>query len=515
MLLMAGGLFTACSADLDTPSGNADGSQVYKMNIMAKKGGGASNRALAEDGEYIRATWTTTDNVYVNKGSTWFTGSLQPQWEGKETLLSGVITGVNVNAGDEITLQFPKKGAITYDGQLGTLEDIAANFDWAVATTTVSDVDDDHNVSTFNDADFKNQQAILKLTLKDENGHDINAAQLKVTSGEKTFMVTPASATNVMYVAVPGGTSAVKLWARDGHDIYLSEIDKAVNGQFKATTSVMKKILEDAGDYIKVWTSPTKAYLLTKTDQSWLPWSNDPSRGSKEQWLEIFKTVSGDYSGDYSLAYINRIGYEALNTAVSNAGISGWTAMNGWYWSCSEVPDYPTAGWGFNNSSWGNNWRGYEAHIRTLLTPVYDLSVDGNRNDYRTTMAGDIFDDGEYIKVYTSPTGGFRISKTDTATSVEWSNNPSWGTQQQWQAVFIALGGGGNSGYKYLNDKVSDAEISGWTPMSGGYWYDKQPEYVDSSGLWMFYYIHNTDFNFAYTDAGKTFNARTISAFTD
>lgn len=79
-------------------------------------------------------------------------------------------------------------------------------------------------------------------------------------------------------------------------------------------------------NFIKVYTSETSGYKIPKSDtQTDVVWENDASWGSQEQWKEIIKAVGGNDDS----------GYSVLNTKVSNASISGWTDMYGYYWTCT------------------------------------------------------------------------------------------------------------------------------------------------------------------------------------
>ena len=109
----------------------------------------------------------------------------------------------------------------------------------------------------------------------------------------------------------------------------------------------------------------------------------------------------------------------------------------------------------------------------------------------------------DYIKVYTSATSGYRISKTNTSTNVTWSNNSSWGSKQQWTAIFSACGG---SGYSALNSKASG--ISGWSAMSNTYWSCTE---IDSEDAW--YFGGSGWYDFYGKD--HKFNVRTVYTFTD
>jgi len=253
-LLIASATFVACSNDdniIDKQPVQPT-EQVYTMTIEATKGDasrdqsracpsfgeaqpaldevkgdGATTRALSLDDKTLNATWATTENVYVQKGSTWATGSLQPQADGATATLKGTLSGVTIAASDVLTLQFPRSGALDYTGQVGTLADIAEKYDYATASVTVSGVSATGNIiPTEATTTFENQQAIVKFTLIDkaDGTTHISATELVVSDGTTDYTVTPASATDVLYVAIPGFSGqTVTLTATDGSDTYTYE----------------------------------------------------------------------------------------------------------------------------------------------------------------------------------------------------------------------------------------------------------------------------------------------------
>ena len=189
--------------------------QKYRMSITASKG--ADNKAngpkkvLGLDGSTLTATWATDEEVTVyneTKGAA-LTGVLKPQSAGANTTLLGELTGT-IEAGDELTLKFLSP---SYASQDGTLEYISANCDYATASVTVSSVSGS-TIYTEGTANFANQQAIVKFTLMkkaDNSAVEIPAATaLTVNDGTNTYTVTPASATDVLFVAIPA-TNTVHL----------------------------------------------------------------------------------------------------------------------------------------------------------------------------------------------------------------------------------------------------------------------------------------------------------------
>jgi hypothetical protein len=252
-LLLAGVTFSACSndsdeADLQPVSPVA--SQVYKMTIEATKGSdNATTRALSEPGDgTITATWATNEKVYVKKGTEWVEGFLQPETAGATANLSGEFTNTTFTAGDQIALQFPKSGDISYDDQKGTLADIAANFDYATATATIASVDQDNRISVSDHVSFVSQQAIVKFTLK-KGATPITANSLVVTVGSNSYTVNPASATSELYVALPGFSSQSISLKAFGSDDENYEYSKAgitfENGKYYTVSVKMTQSTED------------------------------------------------------------------------------------------------------------------------------------------------------------------------------------------------------------------------------------------------------------------------------
>lgn len=232
-LLIAGAAMTACSSSDDNIANEQPvnpATQKYIMTVNASKGDGATTRALTLDGSTLNASWATTENVYVKKGTNWVTGSLQPQTAGATANLTGVLSGTVIAAGDALTLQFPKKSAITFEGQTGTIADIEANYDYATANVTVASVANGQ-ISVDGTTTFQNHQAIIKFTLLDkaDGTTELNPSAFTITDGTNTVELTSipeatytANGDGVLYVAFPASGSAktITLTATVGSDTY-------------------------------------------------------------------------------------------------------------------------------------------------------------------------------------------------------------------------------------------------------------------------------------------------------
>ena len=252
-LLIASATFVACSNDdniIDEQPVQPTQSQEYTMTVSAQKGEDeATTRALSLDGSTLNATWGEDDKVTVynvTKGAA-LTGTLKAETAGSASAtLKGTLTGTIEN-GDELWLSFCSGD---YTGQTGTLDYIATNCDYATATVTVNSVSGS-NVTTTT-ADFENQQAIIKFTLKKSDGSALpnNPTIFTVSDGTSTVTLTiiPATtyATNgngVLYVAFPaaGASKTVTLTAIAGSEIYTYEKASVTftNGQYYGITVKM------------------------------------------------------------------------------------------------------------------------------------------------------------------------------------------------------------------------------------------------------------------------------------
>ena len=218
-LLLAVAATTACSNDDnaidETTPATTGAPKTYTLTVTASKGGEATTRALGIDASgALNATWTAGDEVYVSKdmggGMAQSYGTLTAtnvSVDGLTCTLTGELTTIPA-VGDELTLRYNNGG---YVSQQGTLDYIATNCDNAEATVTVATVADGKVTTTA--ADFQNQQAIVKFTLKDGGGAAMAVDYLTVKYGSSTYKVTPAVSASEIFVAIPGNTAKMTLTA--------------------------------------------------------------------------------------------------------------------------------------------------------------------------------------------------------------------------------------------------------------------------------------------------------------
>lgn len=240
-------VFSGCKKENNDPQEPAK-VQTYQMSIQASKGADSQangpRRVISlGGGGTLNAAWENGDQVTVRNvtKSADLDGQLAAENDGVNTQLNGTLTGA-VSVGDELLLKYQTPN--NYADQDGTLEYISANCDYATATVAVATVEGGA-ITANADAVFENQQAIVKFTLKNEDGSaTIDAKPLVIEVAGETYTITPASATSEMYVALPGFASQnITFTATVGSDTYKKEVASVslTNGEFYQITVEMTK----------------------------------------------------------------------------------------------------------------------------------------------------------------------------------------------------------------------------------------------------------------------------------
>ena len=351
-LLMAA--LAACSGD-DDQLVEFEGSPLekeYTLSVETAKGIGAvvgdlqsTTRALTQSGSTLTASWATTDRVYVQNGGAWAIGSLQPQTAGATATLKGSLTGVTIAVDDVLTLQFPKSGTPDYSGQKGTLEDIAANYDYATATATVRAVSANGMVAA-DATTFTNQQAIVRFTLLDaaDGTTPVNATNLTVSDGTNTYTVNPAAATNDLYIAIPGFSGrTVTLKATTDLSFYKFEKTAVTftNGQYYEVTVKMEE-----PTWSDVPGTLPGMFSVSASKKVWFSQGNLQYIGSAATPYWQFATNQWDYLGTST----------GQNSSATNVDrdLFGWgtgsnpneiTMDNSYYSSYNEWGTHMGSGW--------------------------------------------------------------------------------------------------------------------------------------------------------------------------
>ena len=451
-LLMAGAAVTSCSSDNEMDSLKAPAGKTYTMTVQATKGGDATTRALADgDDGTLTATWATTENVYVKKGSDWATGSLTPQTAGASTTLKGTLSGVTFAANDVLTLQFPKSGDITYAGQKGTLADIAANFDWATATIEVASVEGG-NITPKAGASFAHQQAVVKFTLQDKGNSNaaISPSALTINDGTSdivTLTSIPAetyttNGAGVLYVALPAvDSNPITLTATVGSDTYTLTTSSAksfANGSYYRVTAKMTK-------QAAVPTGALSGQFSVASGKK-VYFSKGNLRYVSGTWS--FFDHQYDYFDTYSANAWDRFGWSTSSTTygMSTSGFSGvysgdfvdWGNVSGigtgWFTLSKDEWVYL-----FNTRSDAANKYGYATvnNVHGIII-LPDAFVDPNKNKGSNAFVG-------------STTTGWDANEYTAA---------NWALMEAAGAVFLPAAG----------NRVEASVVTAWVGNAGFYW---------------------------------------------
>ena len=252
LLMASAAVFTACSSDDNITSEQpANPTGKYTMTVQASKDGDATTRALtlgrndADTKNVLNATWDANEVVLVYQNGSQIGTLYSAASTTNETTLTGELSAPD--AGQDLTPYFHTNATPSYTGQDGTLATIASTYDFCAPATiaTGSFTVSGSTVSTTSSASFgANQQAIVKFTLTDKADGEtpLSASQLVISVGATDYTITPTSATNVIYAAIPGFTGqTVRLAATVGNKTYTYEKASVsfTNGQYYEITVKM------------------------------------------------------------------------------------------------------------------------------------------------------------------------------------------------------------------------------------------------------------------------------------
>lgn len=329
---------TACSSDdniVEEPM-NPTTAKTYHMSLTASKGDGATTRALSLNGKALNATWATGDKVYVLKFGTNYVlgGYLEAKSDGTTVTLDGDLTGT-VATNDILQLVYPQL-TLDYRGQDGTLTKIASTYDYTSGLAIVTDVTTSGNITAVDydsedgPVQFGNWQAIVKFTLQDQGGNDINATSLTIsakdgsledaltqtydlttainTNGTGPITITLSPATNVIYAALcPEDYSKsldYTLTATDGTNTYTYTKSNVQfeNGKYYEITVKMKKLI-DLSNLTGNYEAQNGDVLTGTLDGSTKPYKISIADGATVTLDGV--TINGVNNNNYKWAGIN------------------------------------------------------------------------------------------------------------------------------------------------------------------------------------------------------------------
>ena len=154
----------------------------------------------------------TTDSVGMATVENFYAGVIKQDIPGEDYSYSGELY-IKDPENSSLRLYYDYKCASIdalpdqpdYTNQKGTLEDISANFDYALAEipTSVYDLLNKGEILSTDDVVFANQQAIAKFSFVDENGNALNVTGLTVSTIASSFNATLSAPCADVYMALP------------------------------------------------------------------------------------------------------------------------------------------------------------------------------------------------------------------------------------------------------------------------------------------------------------------------
>ena len=209
LALLTGCAREAFTGEPETPAGERE----WTVEMEATKAADPETKALYVGGGMLCFMWSYGDKVYVQKaGNEDPVGVLTVQAGGaNEADLKGVLTG-DFQVGDELTLSYLKPyGEISYARQKGTLEDVAANFDYALARVEVAAVEEVSGRLSLTPATFHSLQSINYFSFSYSSNWSNKITRLTITSnnisggggpGSRTVTVIPETPATDFYVSL-------------------------------------------------------------------------------------------------------------------------------------------------------------------------------------------------------------------------------------------------------------------------------------------------------------------------
>ena len=504
-------VFSGCKKENNDPQEPAQ-VQTYQMSITASKGADSQangpRRVLSLDENTLNAAWQAGEQVSVynaTKGAD-LTGYLEAQTSGASTQLNGTLTGT-IEAGDKLTLKYL---SANYTGQNGTLAYISANCDYAVAENVEVESVDGSTIYTSAEATFVNQQAIVKFTLKNEDGSaTIDAKPLVIEVAGGTYTVTPASATSEMFVALPGfENKTITMTATVGSDTYTYEKANTTlsNGQYYILTVKMTKqaapAVPEGAISGKFSVSSTKQVYFakgnlqfTRTSTS-VDWSTGKFSFMDNQYDYIETNAEPYCTDDYAdKTAIGLFGWATsnINTPVANTYYYPWETDNSSInrakygsgitegdinWSDNDNA-FANYDWGANTGDLGTGWR-------TLTTAEWQYlvntrTVNGGTGDGKSYTFGQSVNGILGVVLY-----------PDNYTGATYTTGSDWSKFEKAGCVFLPAAGCrngsnvinvGSGGYYWSSTSYTYGTYNGLFAYNVYFWSNVNPAGFNSQYL--------------------------------
>ena len=437
----------ACSNDdNELPTQQPQKAEGIPFTATISIDNGTTTRALAENGTTIEATWADGETValiYDAGGTPAKTeAEVTKQTDGTATISATLEAGAT--DGSDVTIIYPATAA---DGTTGNVKaDLLAAQDGTLTGTGGTSIAEKYDVrkgsgklsisggtATVNNGtagtpvSLTNQFAIFKLTLRDiDDANDVSATSVVISDQSGTVTaVTPGSATNEIYVALPTTATTLKFLVTGsdskkyfnmasgltlGTNFYQSTVKLATIGNVIASNGKCYK--DNASTPGGNTAVAMIAYLGDETGESAYNYTNglalalsDANGGNTRKWRTSNTDAShtkynssSSFTSEGGLQYNathDTDEYPAFKAAIANnstaapTGCSDWFLASGYqwtkmcagnasalktlaslgnaYWSSSEYSAEKAWRFSFSFSAWNYDNKGITNSVRSCL----------------------------------------------------------------------------------------------------------------------------------------------------
>ena len=208
--------FAACSNDdndiAQQPAEQPDNNEIT-ITATVSSDDGATTRALSIDGSNIASTWEADDQfaILYNDGTSNVkrVATVSSINGSTVTITFTIPSSLANNTACKIVYPDVATALAAQDGTIGNCPEVR------VGTATIDK--DNHNLAGV--TKLVAQNAIFKFTTKNADGSaPINVKPLTVTIGAQNYVITPASATSELYVALPAVSDQAVRFSATGSD---------------------------------------------------------------------------------------------------------------------------------------------------------------------------------------------------------------------------------------------------------------------------------------------------------
>ena len=362
----------ACSNDDNDLTQQPAKAEGIPFTATISIGESGTTRALSESGSTLVATWDTGEKValiYTVSATTYVKeAEVTPQGDGTATI-STTLEGSPADDTD-VTIVYPYSAVdgttkdvktdllASQNGLLTGIGSIAEKYELRKTTTPAKLKIDGTTASLKGTVSLTNQNAIFKLTLKDIDGtSDVSATSVVISdqTGVVTT-VTPAPATNVMYVALPTTATTLKflVTGSDSKKYFNMASSLSLGASYYQSTvklATVGDVILSTGKCAKAGTSGAVAkicYLGDETGESAYNYTNglalalsDANSGSTYKWKtensdaghtkQNSSTFTEESGLQYNDATHNSDTYPAFKAAIANNGTTAPTGCSAWF----------------------------------------------------------------------------------------------------------------------------------------------------------------------------------------